>query len=132
MVVAEAEFVHQVGPENADIVNQCLLGRSRRNMAVEVERRVEKKFIVPAKPAEPTRFGALDEIDARSELVLVGDVVVQREIVSHQGRAGLIGSGVILQKPDGDRVQARGGDDVAREGLVIAGGIGDGRAGQNL
>ena len=118
VVDPKTELVNQVRLEDTSIVDQTLMSRGRGEMAVQIERRVENVFVVPANPSEPVRPGALHKIDATGELIFVRDVVVQGQIVAHQRGTGLVRHRIEFQHLQGNRIQARCGYAIGRERLT--------------
>ena len=96
---AEAEFVDQARRQRSRVGDHHLLDVGLDLLAVVFEVRREHELIGPAEAAEPERLRVFDEIEALRELIFVGHVVLQREVVVGQSRTGNIRLGIELQQP---------------------------------
>ena len=71
MIESEAELVHQIWLQYANIVDHPLIDVSLEAAAVEHESGGDVELVIPTEASEPVRPGTLDEIDSRAELVLL-------------------------------------------------------------
>ena len=122
-VVAAAHLVDETRGEDPHVVDDQLMRMSVDLGAVEHQPADILRFTGPTVAAVPRRFLTFDEIDARRVLILVGMVLIHREVVVGKTRRRLIRRRVIFQERDRRRADATGRDDVpwewrAREGIL--------------
>ncbi len=82
MGAGRCEQPDQAGRQRSRVRHHSLLDVGLDDLAVVFEVGRQRVLIGPAVAAEPERLRAFDEIDALRELILVGGVVLQREVVS--------------------------------------------------
>src|SRR5258708_6623993 len=118
VIESEAELVHKIWLQYADIVDHPLIDVSLEAAAVEHESGGDVELVIPTEASEPVRPGTLDEIDSRRELVFIGDVVGQGQVVARQPPSGDIRSREKFEQLLRNRRHAGGGNHVVREWLA--------------
>ena len=121
MIESEAELVHQIWLQYANIVDHPLIDVSLEAAAVEHESGGDVELVIPTEASEPVRPGTLDEIDSRRELVFIGDVVGQGQVVARQPPSGDIRSREKFEQLLRNRRHAGGGNHVVRKGWPVSG-----------